>query len=391
MEMEEKPYGHSLRLPDRSWNEMWRLIDKKNNGHVEICDIAEVFKAYEVQQYNQSIQDHLELLFGEEEDFHDNDVIAKMIIKTKWAYTPYYELGTNLFSTLNGLSIAVRDIFSYNPGIIYAWVGIQIFINFVFLVEVLIDLFTATSAKSAYSGQFRLWPETVCQILNIYAIGFFILYTTGDVSYLKVLKYFEAIIFMRMMKFLPLVYELSLMRVIIETLRNLMVPLAGLLIIVLCIFYMFAIIGMFLFGGKVELDTPAIINDSSLPPDFVLMNFNDILSSFVTQYALVIVNNWYVIVDANTNAAGSAWFRLYFLVFYYFGVLVGVNILVSFAIDMYSAVSRLDDISTSNERFLLALARKYEKRIAREKKLKNKVQETKDEQIIADSNNLLDA
>lgn len=213
----------------------------------------------------------------------------------------------------------------------------------------------------------------------------------GDVSYLKVLKYFEAIIFMRMMKFLPLVYELSLMRVIIETLRNLMVPLAGLLIIVICIFYMFAIIGMFMFGGKVELDTPAIINDPSLPPDFVLMNFNDILSSFVTQYALVIVNNWYVIVDANTNAAGSAWYRFYFLVFYYFGVLVGVNILVSFAIDMYSAVSRLDDISTSNERFLLALARKYEKRVAREKKLKNKMQKTEGEGAIADSNGLIDA
>lgn len=66
----------------------------------------------------------MELLFGVEEDHHDNDVIAKTIIKTKWAYTPYYELATNLFATLNGLSIAIRDVFSYNPGIIYAWVGI---------------------------------------------------------------------------------------------------------------------------------------------------------------------------------------------------------------------------------------------------------------------------
>lgn len=49
LEMEEKPYGHSLKLPDRSWNEMWRLIDKKNTGCVEIGDICEVFKAYEVQ------------------------------------------------------------------------------------------------------------------------------------------------------------------------------------------------------------------------------------------------------------------------------------------------------------------------------------------------------
>lgn len=103
------------------------------------------------------------------------------------------------------------------------------------------------------------------------------------------------------------------------------------------------------------------------------MNFNDIVSSFVTQFALVVVNNWYVSVNANTAVVGSNWYTLYFLVFYYFGVLVGVNILVSFAIDMYTAVSRLDEIKINNERFLIALARKYEKRMAKEKKLKSKL------------------
>lgn len=72
-----------------------------------------------------------------------------------------------------------------------------------------------------------------------------------EVTYLKVMKYFEAIIFLRMMKCLPLIYELDIMRVIIETLRNLMTPLTGLLVIVTCIFYFFAILGMFLFGGLI--------------------------------------------------------------------------------------------------------------------------------------------
>lgn len=198
------------------------------------------------------------------------------------------------------------------------------------------------------------------------------MFVTGSVSYLKVLKYFEAILFIRIIKLLPLIYELPLMRVIIETLRNLMKPLSGLLTIVLALMYMFAIIGQLLFGGKVKRDTPAVVNNTSTPADFVLMNFNDILSSFMTQFALVIVNNWYVTVNTNTEAAGSNWYRIYFLVFYYFGVIVGVNILVSFAIDMYAAVSRLDDIKQKNERFLLSLANKYEKRIRKleRKKLK---------------------
>jgi len=195
------------------------------------------------------------------------------------------------------------------------------------------------------------------------------LYILGDINYLKVLKYFESIIFLRIMKCLPLIYELDIMRVIIETLRNLMTPLSGLLIIVTCIFYFFAILGMFLFGGKITLDSAAIDNDPSVPMDFVLMNFNDICSAFVTQFALVVVNNWYVTVNANTDVVSSNWYRLYFLVFYYFGVLVGVNILVSFAIDMYTAVSRLDEIKSNNERFLIALARKYEKRQKKEKEI----------------------
>lgn len=237
------------------------------------------------------------------------------------------------------------------------------------MIELLLDLCSAGFWKIAYATNFRLWPETLCQILNLFAIGFFILELIGDVTYLKVIKYFEAIIFLRMMKCLPLIYEVDVMRVIIETLRNLMTPLSGLFIIVVCIFYMFAIIGMFLFGGKIMLDSPQILNNPDVPMDFVLMNFNDILSSFCTEFALVVVNNWYVAVNANIAVAGSNWYSLYFLVFYYFGVLVGVNILVSFAIDMYTAVSRLDQIKTSNERFLLALSRKYEKRMLREKKL----------------------
>lgn len=204
------------------------------------------------------------------------------------------------------------------------------------------------------------------------------MFLLGEVSYMKVLKYFEAIIFIRILKIVPLIYELHIMRVIIETIRNLMTPLYGLLVIVICIFYFFAIIGMFLFGGLMTLDNPNILNNPDVPNDFVYMNFNDIVSAFVTQFALVVVNNWYVIVNANTAAAGSNWYSLYFFIFYYFGVLVGVNILVSFAIDMYSAVSRLDEIKTNNERFLVSLARKYDKRQFAEKKARKRAKKEED-------------
>jgi len=38
----------------------------------------------------------------------------------------------------------------------------------------------------------------------------------------------------------------------------------------------------------------------------------------------------------------NTYYRYYFIFFYYFSVIVGVNIIVAFAIDMYTSIERLD-------------------------------------------------
>ena len=58
---------------------------------------------------------------------------------------------------------------------------------------------------------------------------------------------------------------------------------------------------------------------------------------------MIVVNNWFVIVAMYVDVMGSKAYRFYFVVFYYFGVIIGLNIIIAFAIDMYSAVQRLDD------------------------------------------------
>lgn len=78
LEMEERPFGYSLKMAERNWNEMWRLIDRKNNGYITIQDINQVFMAYEVQQYEASVQEQIELLFGDTVDVHPSDVVGKL-------------------------------------------------------------------------------------------------------------------------------------------------------------------------------------------------------------------------------------------------------------------------------------------------------------------------
>lgn len=67
------------------------------------------------------------------------------------------------------------------------------------------------------------------------------------------------------------------------------------------------------------------------------------MSSYITLFILIVVNNWYVIVQMCVDIKGGAlMYRVFFIVFYYFGVIIGLNIIIAFAIDMYAAVDRLE-------------------------------------------------
>ena len=111
---------------------------------------------------------------------------------------------------------------------------------------------------------------------------------------------------------------------------------------------------MAVFGGKIQKYSPQIVNDSGVPDNYYLINFNDLLSSYVTLFILIVVNNWYVIVAMCVDIMGGAtiW-RYFFIVFYYFGVIIGLNIIIAFAIDMYAAVVRLDNQQEENRKYLV--------------------------------------
>jgi hypothetical protein len=160
--------------------------------------------------------------------------------------------------------------------------------------------------------------------------------------YNSVAKVFELIIFIRTTKLLTLLYEIKDMRIIIETMRNLIMPLLNLLGILMSIYYVFALLGMLMFGGKIRKGMSQIENDPSIPPTYYLDNFNDLLSSFVTLFTLMVVNNWMVQVDMYVTVMGSKYYRFYFGIFFYFSVIIGINIVVAFTLDMYSSVERLD-------------------------------------------------
>ena len=77
----------------------------------------------------------------------------------------------------------------------------------------------------------------------------------------------------------------------------------------------------------------------------------------MTLFILIVVNNWFVIVGMYVDIKGGnrAW-RIFFILFYYFGVSICLNIIVSFCIDMYSAVLRLHETRKTNRDMLKKIA-----------------------------------
>lgn len=54
----------------------------------------------------------------------------------------------------------------------------------------------------------------------------------------------------------------------------------------------------------------------------------------------MVVNNWMVTVELLCTIKGSNFYRFYFILFYYFSVMIGINIIMAFILDVYSSVEK---------------------------------------------------
>ena len=83
--------------------------------------------------------------------------------------------------------------------------------------------------------------------------------------------------------------------------------------------------------------------NDDIPSLYYLNNFNDLLSSYLTLFSLLVVNNWQMTVNTCTAVLShNTVYRLYFYLFYYVSVIVGMNLVIAYAIDMYRSVALID-------------------------------------------------
>ena len=292
----------SMNMTPLQFEQMFKVLDKDESGSMSPAEIPNLMIAYMNWLYEKQSKEQLEDLYTDQENttetlIGDNLPWFKKTLKIM--SSPQYELVNNIITIANLFTVFLRSLTTnQSNGSIKRWCIIQICINGLMLLEMLADFSIAGPVK-AFKYHFRVWPESFCQLVNIVAV---IIFFAGEENqdgnnnlYLDV-KLLELIVFVRLLKLISLLNEIKDFVLIGETMKNLLQPLKYLLGILALILYFFAETGMILYGGKVTMNSPQIIHDSGIPDNYYLVNFNDMFSSIITLFVLMVVNNWMVIV-----------------------------------------------------------------------------------------------
>jgi len=129
--------------------------------------------------------------------------------------------------------------------------------------------------------------------------------------------------------------EIKRYRVIMSTPWQLLPALATYAAIQFMLFYIYAIVGMDLFGGLIREDNPDLVGTVFADSGYYLNSFNDVFYAYVTLFELMVINNWHVIAEGYVAATGTQVTWWFFISFSVSAALFIINIIVAFILEAF--------------------------------------------------------
>ncbi|XP_067304419.1 two pore channel protein 2 [Pseudorasbora parva] len=152
-------------------------------------------------------------------------------------------------------------------------------------------------------------------------------------------------------RFLRIIPEIKLMAVVASTLVDLVKNLRAFAGILLVVYYVFAVLGIWLFQGAITPppNLSPIFNSSTennTGPysmdcgtfeqlEYWPNNFDDFASSLVLLYNIMVVNNWHVFTDAYTRYT-TEWSLVYFVAWWMTSSVMWVNLFVALILENFT-------------------------------------------------------
>uniref|UniRef100_A0A1I8G189 TPC1 protein n=1 Tax=Macrostomum lignano TaxID=282301 RepID=A0A1I8G189_9PLAT len=155
----------------------------------------------------------------------------------------------------------------------------------------------------------------------------------------------DIILVLRVVRLLRIFGRIQRFRVILTTIANIRSPLSVYAAIVWVLYYMYGVLGMELFSGRIRAEvytaqSPKFCYNNALNnSEFYRMrycsnNFNDPLKAWVTLFELTIVNQWHVITEGFVLVTNK-FSRLYFMSFHLICVILVINIFIAFILEAF--------------------------------------------------------
>lgn len=162
----------------------------------------------------------------------------------------------------------------------------------------------------------------------------------------KALRY---ILIIRVLRVLRLCLSIRAFHSLSETFFGILPAASRVTIFLLCIVYVFSGIGMSYFGGKINRDPNSPYAEMLKGTEFATNqywanNFNDLLGGINVCFNLLVINNWNEMESGIVAVSQSKFPRLYFLGFYFFGVILVNNLVVALVIQYF-----IEEFETSKQ------------------------------------------
>lgn len=224
----------------------------------------------------------------------------------------------------------------------FAWVCMAIVFNFYFFMEIVAYL-AAFGPKWVIEKKKMFGFELCLQVLAFIADYMFIADYFDETEYaynkeMNAVVIVNTVFMLRSFRLIGMLTEWEAFDKIMSTFTQISTPVLTMILSLYTIYYSFANLGGLLFGGGITTVSRQVGNGFT-PPLYYLMNFNDFGASLVTLFHIMIVNNWYVTCEMYVYVFETRWCVLFFLAFWVLTVLIMLNLVISFVLEIYGTVS----------------------------------------------------
>lgn len=214
---------------------------------------------------------------------------------------------------------------------------------------------------AAYIANYRNCIELTLVVLSDMAAAVALIPNKAEEEYgmvaLRGVQVLRAISILSLMSWWPRFY------ILFSTLASILSKITTYLSLLFAWMMLMGTIGLDLFGGmacdpskevaslgQICPESVSLIDNTYTELGWQTINFNDMPSALTTLFVLLPANDWHVIAEGFVDYSGTNWTRLYFLINFFVGVTLILNLIVSFVLsvfwEQYKKVYRQEDRAT---------------------------------------------